>query len=398
MGIIKKLREKWDNWYYRDIEDEAGEVEWEPIREDQEEAYFADADQRTVYVLECLGQMAESAKRVEQYSDEYNAVTSLLMDMEEIENLPGDVRGQIMEQAQKIEMLEKERRLVYHQSGQLKESTVRLLERYEDEVPDGIRKIKEAEAYRKLVKQDLKKLNGERNSCRYQIKEAKTITANSRGIAMICSFAMIVCIVFLFILQMVYKMDVRIGYLITCGAGAITLTILYLRYMDAGKEQKKLAKMLNKLITLHNTVKIRYINNTNLLSYLYMKYEVESFEELEENWNLFVDEMGARQKDEKLKEDLEYYYDKLTKALAKYRVKDPEIWTHQANALIDSREMVEVRHALIGRRQKLREQIEYNKKIAGTAQEDIKNLAEKYPKYSAEIAALVKQYDEKTTI
>ncbi|HOO80028.1 MAG TPA: hypothetical protein PLQ04_06545, partial [Lachnospiraceae bacterium] len=183
-----------------------------------------------------------------------------------------------------------------------------------------------------------------------------------------------------------------------CGAGAITLTILYLRYMDAGKEQKKLAKMLNKLITLHNTVKIRYINNTNLLSYLYMKYEVESFEELEENWNLFVDEMGARQKDEKLKEDLEYYYDKLTKALAKYRVKDPEIWTHQANALIDSREMVEVRHALIGRRQKLREQIEYNKKIAGTAQEDIKNLAEKYPKYSAEIAALVKQYDEKTTI
>lgn len=183
-----------------------------------------------------------------------------------------------------------------------------------------------------------------------------------------------------------------IGYLIAGGIGAVTMTVLYLRYLDAGQELKRLGKTNNKMISLHNTVKIRYINNTNLLSFLYTKYGVESAEELEENWKVYLDEVGARQKDQRLREDLEYYYDKLTKTLRKYCIKDPEIWTHQAEALYNSKEMVEVRHALISRRQKLREQVEYNAKVASDAGERIKELGRRYPQYSAEIASMVKRY------
>jgi hypothetical protein len=188
-------------------------------------------------------------------------------------------------------------------------------------------------------------------------------------------------------------MDVSLGYLIIAGAGAITLTVIYVKYVSANQELGNISKVINKLIALHNTVKIRYVNNTNLLQYMYMKYDVESSDELERKWNVFVEEEKARRLDEKLKADLEYYYDKLTGLLKTGKIKDPDIWIHQAKALYDNREMVEVRHALIGRRQKLREQMEYNENLATSSRDTIKDLGRRYPQYSAEIAGMVKNFN-----
>jgi len=393
LGLWSKIKEKWNNWYYHDLDDAPFDWEEEEEKFDlQKDVLFEDEDQRTVFVLECLGQMAEAAEKTEQFSAEYEAVTDLLVDMEEIENLPKDIRGEIMDQAQKIVQYEKERRRIYNKSGKLSEQTVTLLERLEEEVPGGIEKMRSEEEYRRRIKHDLRRLDAERNANHYKKQELENIIANSRGVALICGVAMVLCIIMLWVLDKQYNMEVTIGYLIAGGIGAVTMTVLYLRYLDAGQELKRLGKTNNKMISLHNTVKIRYINNTNLLSFLYTKYGVESAEELEENWKVYLDEVGARQKDQRLREDLEYYYDKLTKTLRKYRIKDPEIWTHQAEALYNSKEMVEVRHALISRRQKLREQVEYNAKVASDAGERIKELGRRYPQYSAEIASMVKRY------
>ncbi len=400
MGLFKKIKEKWNKWYYHDLDDgiEENEQDWETEKEEvsveipKEEQFFLDSDQRTVFVLECLGQMAEAEKRGEQYQDEYEAVTALLMDMEEIDSLPADIKGMIVEQAQKVVMLEDERRKLYPKTSQLSDHTIRRLERLEAEIPDGIKKMQEAEDYRRLIKQDLRKLSADKKSCIYQKHEYASTLVNTRGIAMICVVTMIMCMIFLLILQFSFEMDVRVGYIIAGGVGAVALTFLYLRHMEAGTESKKAQKKLNKLITLQNTVKIRYVNNTNLLSYLYMKFGVEDSSELEKLWDVFVEETGARHKDEKLREDLEYYYEKLAATLRQYRIKDPDIWTHQCQALIDRREMVEVRHALIARRQKLREQIEYNQNIVKSSKLRIGKVKERYPQFAREIDQLVNQY------
>lgn len=400
MGIIKKIKEKWDKWYYHDLDDgtEENEQDWEAEKEEnfaeipEAEQFFLDSDQRTVFILECLGQTTEAQKRREQYQDEYDAVTALLMDMEEIDNLPSDIKGMIVEQAQKVVMLEDERRKLYPKTSQLSDKTIRRLEGLEAEIPEGIKKMREAEEYRRLIKQDLRKLSADKKNCMYQKHECASVLVNTRGIALICVVTMIMCMFFLLILQFRFKMDVRIGYIIAGGVGAVALTFLYLRHMEAGTESQKSQKKLNKLITLQNTVKIRYVNNTNLLSYLYMKFGVEDSSELEKLWDVFVEETGARQKDEKLREDLDYYYDKLASSLRRYRIKDPDIWTHQCQALIDRREMVEVRHALIARRQKLREQIEYNQNIVKNSNRKIEKVKEKYPQFTKEIDQLVNQY------
>lgn len=395
MGLLKFVKKKWNDWYYHDFDedDEAADDEaWEKPK-GNDERFFRDADSRTVYVLETLERMAEAAEKVEETKAEYEAVTSLLIDMEEIENLPKDAMIVIMDVAQKIESLEKQRRVIFNESRGINDRLLSMIERLEDEIPSGIKKMQEAEKYRRLVKQDLKKLDAERTATKIRKRELRSIIGNSRGIAMICGFAMLLCFILLIFLNFSYEMNVSMGYLIAGGAGAITLTYIYIRYIEANQELKTLSKKINKLISLHNTVKIRYINNTNLLSYLYMKFDVEDSSELEEIWQEYLDESAARRKDEKIKSELEYYYEKLTRELKDNNIKDPDIWTHQAVALYDQRERVEVRHALIARRQKLREQMEYNEEVAKDEQMKIKILGRKYPEYSQEIATMVNNFE-----
>ena len=77
-------------------------------------------------------------------------------------------------------------------------------------------------------------------------------------------------------------------------------------------------------------------------------------------------------------------------------VNGPAIWLHQTEAILDHKEMVEIRHNLIIRRQSLRRRMDYNKEVvAGSSQKEIKELVEKYPQYAKEIMKTVEEYEEK---
>ena len=52
-------------------------------------------------------------------------------------------------------------------------------------------------------------------------------------------------------------------------------------------------------------------------------------------------------------------------------------------------EMVEIRHELIIRRQRVREQMDYNKKLAEDAKQEIEDIAKLYPEYASEIIELL---------
>ena len=85
----------------------------------------------------------------------------------------------------------------------------------------------------------------------------------------------------------------------------------------------------------------------------------------------------------------------LLRVLRRYQINDPAIWLHQTAAILDKKEMVEIRHNLIIRRQSLRRRMDYNKEvIAGKAQAEIKDLVENYPKYGKEILDIVGEYEK----
>ena len=68
---------------------------------------------------------------------------------------------------------------------------------------------------------------------------------------------------------------------------------------------------------------------------------------LEDTWNRYQKERAEREHYMKTIADLDYYQKELVNTLKRYRLRDPYIWSHQAEALVDHKEMVEIRHGLM---------------------------------------------------
>ena len=153
-------------------------------------------------------------------------------------------------------------------------------------------------------------------------------------------------------------------------------------------------KAINKLILLQNKVKIRYVNNTNLLDYLYAKYNVGSSEDLIRMWEVYQKEKEEREKVRELDMELDALRRELLTILRRYQIRDPEMWLDQVSAIANEKEMVELRHQLILRRQKLRKQMEYNEKLGENAKGEIKSLVEEFPAFAPEIMEQISDFEK----
>ena len=80
--------------------------------------------------------------------------------------------------------------------------------------------------------------------------------------------------------------------------------------------------------------------------------------------------------------------------LKQYNITEPRRWLNQALAIIEPKEMVEIRHELIVRRQSLRKRMDYNKDVAGSARDEIMDVVTKYPEYADEIQGMVDRYEK----
>ena len=353
-----------------------------------------DKKQREHYVKACLEQMSEAARELDALGGEYNLVTSYLTDMEEIEAQNEEVKEQLRTYAKKIldignskERLDKKRHIMKM------EDYVRM-ERIEQYMPDGYNKLKEAEDYQVLVKKDMGRLEGEKHAYYFRRNELINSQKNMKGITAICVGSMLFLVVMLAVIGSAWHLDVSIGYAIAVLVAASALAFVFVKFHEAQRELVKVEKGINKLVLLQNTVKIRYVNNTNLLEYLYVKYDVDSSNELKKLWDKYLEENIQREQEKQMQQDMDFNQAALVKILRGCNLADPNIWLHQAEALIDNKEMVEIRHGLIIRRQKLRKQMEYNAKVAQEAQDEVKDIVDKYPEYAEKILDLVSDYEK----
>lgn len=386
MGFLK--------WLFGRKKQEEVQENWEETVYERSSVNFHDAEERTRYLTGCLEQIGEAQKEIQLLNGEYSMVTSYLTDMEEIDGLPPEHMAEIKGCAQKMQTLEAERRRYLDKARHLSEAEYRQMRSQESETEEGIAKLQEAERYRKYIKQDLARLDGERHAYGYRKQELKTAMVNLKGMAVICLTALFACTLMLLILQFGFDMDTAIGYYVSAAAAAIAITVLFAKYADAEKELGKVEAAANRLIQLQNKVKIRYVNNTHLLEYLCLKYGVESGAKLKELWDMYQEEKEERRQYAEAEAKLEYYRKELTGLLIRFRVKDPDRWILQPGAIVDTRERLEIRHDMIVRRQALRKQLEYNQQLAETAQQEIRDVAAEYPRYAGEIAALVEKYEE----
>ena len=365
-----------------DFEDES----WERIESNRSKFNVHDWDQRKEYVQDCRDRIREASEELENLSFEYGKVTSYLKDIEEIEALPEEERKELNASAEKIQELESRRGAYLEKKNRMSDEKYHQMERMEDEAEEGLRKLSETEDYQNLIRKDMSRLDGEKHAYLYRKDELKGMIADAKGMTIICSVALIVCFVVLFTLKYALRMDIQVGFLLTTGLAALVITLLFIKYTESVKELKRVEKGINRIIMLHNRVKIRYVNNTNLLDYLYMKYKVSSAKEFLSLWEKYKVEKEERRRYREAELELDECQQELLSILKCYQVKDPAIWLHQTAAILDNKEMVEIRHGLIIRRQSLRRRMDYNREmIIEKTKGEMKDLAEAYPQYAGEL-------------
>ena len=386
MGFLSKL--------FRKKEIKSEELnDWDELIYASEQIDFHDEEQRSRFIINCLEQMDEASKDTDMLTAEYNRVTSYLSDTEEIESLPEGEKEALVAIANKLISLEREREVFHERKNRMPDELFYKMRRKESEIEEGLKKLKETEEQKKLIKQDLRRLDKERYAYSYRKKELEGMCDNLRGMAMVFIIALCVCVALLCLLQFGFGMNATFGFLAASLLAAVAITIVCVKHMDARKEADKLARDINRLIQIQNKVKIRYVNNTNLLEYLCMKYDTDSAARLERRFKVYQKEKEERALYAKTADSLDEYREMLVNRLSRYHLSDPARFLHYLPALIDSREMVEVRHELILRRQSLRKQLEYNKTVAGQAHDQIMEVVNTYPEYAKEIMAMTERHN-----
>ena len=392
MGLFDLLKGTAKN---EDWERDTRRQNWNDIVYTRKDVDMEDPVQRREYIGSCLAQMQEAARELDALELEYNEVTSHLRDMEEIDALPPEQRAEINACAQKILDSQEQQEKFDKRKSRMTDAEFEHMERLQKEAGKGAKKLAEAEDYQKKIRNDLKRLDSEHEAYLYQEDEILSTIENSRKLIIAIGIALVSIMIFLLILQWGLGLNVVYGFMVTILLSAIAVTFLYFQNINAAAELKVVNKSISRLIMLQNQVKIRYVNNTNLIDYLCLKYGVSTSKELTELYGKYQKERREREKIEDARRLLDSNQKDLVYMLRHYRVKDPDIWVHQVEALLDYKEEVEIRHYLNTQRQSLRKRMEYNRDIvAGNAKMEIEDMARQYPKYTQEILDMVSRYED----
>ena len=366
------------------------EVKFEPMR--RSAINIHDADDREAYIRNCCQQMVEAKEEIDRATMEYRLVTNYLTDIEQIEKLPEELAQKVKATALRIVNLEKDTRERVIKGSKIPEEKYYIILKYEKEVLPDLERMRENEDYHSLIKLDLSKLESEKSVTEFRLNELRSTEKNDRQMAILTTVAAIMTALLLLVLHVVLRFNTSIGFILLCAAAAVSYTYLYVNFTDARAERRKKFRYLNAVIHKQNVVKIRYVNNSALLDYEYRKYHVNHSDELEYFLGEFQNERKARRMLEKADGELGEEKRHLVSLLRTMNLNDPNIWVSQCDAIVDSREMVEIRHDLNTRRQALRKRIEYNSQNMDISKNEITDIVKQYPEYGNEIGDIVAQY------
>ncbi|WP_026529086.1 hypothetical protein [Butyrivibrio sp. VCD2006] len=394
MGLFDLFRKK-DT--YREERFQQNELEnWNDIVYTRKNIDMDDPAQRREYVENCLQQMAEASREMDSLQFEYRVVTSHLRDIEEIDNLPPENRSEVTQCAQRLIDSEEQQKHFNKRKNRMNDQEFEKMERLQSTIKKGIESLQSAEDHQKKVKNDLRRLDSERQAYDFRRAEIEISIDNMQKLMIVVAVVLGVITVALAVLSLAFKLDVTYGYMIAITIAALSFLLLNQKIHEARREKKRVLNSIARIIQLQNTVKIRYVNNKNLIDYECLKYGVNNSRELELLYNRYQMEKNERERYAIASKQFDTNQKALVFTLRKYRIKDPEIWLHQAEALVNHNEEVEIRHELVSQRQQLRKQMDYNRDVvAGNAKNEIEELVRQYPVYRQEILEMVDRFEQR---
>ena len=332
----------------KDTKELLNELEQEMVRVEKEKVDLRNDKERIAYLEHLCENIKEAKKQCEDIKFEYGQVTSYLKDIQLIDRAPK-----------------------------------------EEQVEDDIKKLTEYEEYQMKIKQDLRQLSGEKNLLLADKQDIIHRQGMLKVLGKCLTALLIATFAMLAVLMACFKVNINVAFVVTV---FVTFVFAAIILNEARKNRIDMViteKKGNRAIFLLNRVKIKYVNNVRTLDYMYHKYQVRNAAELSFVRTQYI---RAKREWERQRESSIRIHEAnqvVLQELRKLEVKDCDIWLGQVEALVEPKEMVEVRHDLNVRRQKLREQMDYNTGIMEQCLDEIDKIRSKKPEYAVEVERIL---------
>lgn len=359
--------------------------------EPEEPVELNDLDRKR-YVHECCESISEIDHQMEETKKEYERVTSRLTDIQRIDRIEKEERDSMLDICKRIMRLTQERNQFKNRSLTITEAQIRRLDRYGDTLDLEVRKMYDAETYQRAIESDLKHLEQEKKKLHREQREIVERQDALKGMAKVLILLILSLFVLFAVIYYALLVDMTYPYLGTILLAAVSATVIFLESNRNRRGNVLVGRKINKAISLLNRVKIKYINNRNMIDYNREKFQVKNAADFEKQW---IDYRRAKEYERKFQENTEQLnrqQEMLVDLLESHQVSEPELWLSQTLAITDQREMVEIRHALNVQRGKLRERIKYNEDAKQDMLNRIDQVLAESPEMKDDLVEIIKKY------
>lgn len=330
-------------------------------------------------------QVIDASYHGEDLKKEYQLVTDYLTDIQKIEEYLSVSPKELEDIARRYLSLQNIRQELKVNSAKMQDKDMRMMKQYEKEIETVLNNMVDAEKQSILVKKDMKYLEGEKEALEFQMEQETLFMERMKKSGFYICIVMVLLLAIVGSLMAFYELDLGILLILVVLAGAGGIVYTYHKFLQSRTQYNIFISKMNKAIGLLNKVKIKCVNCTNTLDYMYAKYQVKDARELD-----YIIRQYERMKKDELSyrvnaSDLNLAAEELEVLLKKIHVKDSSVWTKQAEAILNPKEMVEVKHSLNVRRQKLRDQMEANEQLIQLSKEKLREIVKEMPALEEEI-------------
>lgn len=337
---------------------------YEGMEENQDLAIRAKATQPRVRdsVVSLCEQMVGFSKEMDSMKQEYRLVTSYLNDIQTIEDLSQEEKEPILESAREILKSNKARADYMKLDKKLADVQFMQMKEQESEIPGAIERLKRNEDFLGKVERDLRYLDGEKLHQAIRKKDFEREQKFLRTLALLSAIASVgvLCLIYFFSAELGEMTNLT--FLAALAVICLLYVYIFVRYTNCTREIKQSNINRNYAITLENHAKIRFVHTKNAVDYVCEKYHVRNSKELEYNFQCYQEAVKEQQKFDAANVELDYYNRELIKQLSGLWLYDAKSWLNHADALVDPREMVELKHKLLERRKRIRGRLEESQK------------------------------------
>ena len=345
------------------------------------------------HVVKLCEQMIDISRELDDVRHEYDQVTAYLNDIQIIEGLGGDLRKQLDEVATQISKLINARNDYLNAEHKISDEVFNQMQEMEEEIPSIIRRLKVNEADLETVKHDLNMLASEKVEWSVIRHEREEELEQLRKLSVILLFCFGGVAIIIALLSSSFQWDL-LPMIVVALLATLAASYIILRRQECSKEIKQSDVNKNYIISLENRIKIKYVNAKNAVDYTYNRFHVANSKELTFNYEQFVEICKERERFKQMNEDLEYFKNRLVRILRTLNLYDAKVWLNYANAIIDQKEMVELKHELFSRRQFLRGRIDYNLAAISDMRVDVDLYVDKLGDKASQVRAIVDRVDE----